>query len=98
MRRVTPQTLNSSIERNAGDMLAKGKAVFRFETFGDEVSLDATISPFSSRTRTQTGRYGPLQVFRGNARYVHGETLRVNRGVTPLTRFSKRYGHGLQGG
>jgi len=28
---------NSSIQENAADMMEKGKAVFRFETFGDEV-------------------------------------------------------------
>jgi hypothetical protein len=32
-----PNSFDASIRRNADDMLEKGKAVFRFETFGDEV-------------------------------------------------------------
>jgi hypothetical protein len=32
-----PDAWNSSIDDNAKDMMEKGKAVFRFETFGDEV-------------------------------------------------------------
>ena len=32
-----PDAWSSSIKENAEDMLEKGKAVFRFETFGDEV-------------------------------------------------------------
>jgi hypothetical protein len=32
-----PNTFDASINANANDMLEKGKAVFRFETFGDEV-------------------------------------------------------------
>jgi hypothetical protein len=32
-----PNSWNTSITENANEMLAKGKAVFRFETFGDEV-------------------------------------------------------------
>ena len=32
-----PNAWNTSITENANDMLEKGKAVFRFETFGDEV-------------------------------------------------------------
>jgi hypothetical protein len=31
-----PDAWNSSINENASELLAKGKAVFRFETFGDE--------------------------------------------------------------
>jgi hypothetical protein len=31
-----PDVWNTSIQDNAADMLSKGKAVFRFETFGDE--------------------------------------------------------------
>ncbi|MEO6132282.1 MAG: hypothetical protein ABIQ02_10575 [Saprospiraceae bacterium] len=31
-----PDTWNASITKNANDMMEKGKAVFRFETFGDE--------------------------------------------------------------
>lgn len=31
-----PRTWNDDISENATEMLAKGKAVFRFETFGDE--------------------------------------------------------------
>jgi hypothetical protein len=31
-----PNAWNTSITENATDMLEKGKAVFRFETFGDE--------------------------------------------------------------
>lgn len=33
----SPNAWNSSINENASEMLEKGKAVFRFETFGDEV-------------------------------------------------------------
>src|SRR5688500_16051706 len=32
-----PNAWNASINENANDMLVKGKAVFRFETFGNEV-------------------------------------------------------------
>ncbi len=32
-----PKTWNDDINQNANEMLEKGKAVFRFETFGDEV-------------------------------------------------------------
>src|SRR5688572_15355240 len=32
-----PDDFNQAIRRNADDMMDKGKAVFRFETFGDEV-------------------------------------------------------------
>jgi hypothetical protein len=31
-----PDAWNNSINENASEMLTKGKAVFRFETFGDE--------------------------------------------------------------
>jgi hypothetical protein len=33
----TPNAWNTSIENNANEMIEKGRAVFRFETFGDEV-------------------------------------------------------------
>jgi mono/diheme cytochrome c family protein len=33
----SPNTWNTSINENANEMLEKGKAVFRYETFGDEV-------------------------------------------------------------
>jgi hypothetical protein len=33
----SPRTWNTDINENAADMLDKGKAVFRFETFGDEI-------------------------------------------------------------
>jgi hypothetical protein len=36
-RRGNPNTYDMSIRANADDLLEKGKAVFRFETFGDEV-------------------------------------------------------------
>ncbi len=33
----SPEAWNAAINKNANEMLEKGKAVFRFETFGDEV-------------------------------------------------------------
>src|ERR1041385_8504491 len=32
-----PDAWNSAVNDNARDMMSKGKAVFRYETFGDEV-------------------------------------------------------------
>ena len=50
---------NSSINQNASDMLEKGKAVFRFETFGDEAFWTEKLQLHKAIAGEKLGGVGP---------------------------------------